>query len=126
MECLHMNQLRDLIHRLRAGESERRIARDMNLSRTTVRKYRERAEPLGYLRPDQVLPDDATLWAMLDSGPRPPQVPSTVEPYHEVVQRLVDQGFGPGHEYAVSVFYRVQSGAQGLLVRRRQRQLGQP
>ncbi len=92
MECLHMNQLRDLIHRLRASESERRIARDMHLSRTTVRKYRELAEPLGYLRPEQALPDDATLFATLGSGPRPPQVTSTVEPYQEVVQRLVDQG----------------------------------
>ncbi len=92
MEHLHMNQLRDLIHRLRASESERRIARDMSLSRTTVRKYRELAEPQGYLRPEQALPDDATLFAMLGSGPRPPQVPSTVEPYQEVVQGLVDQG----------------------------------
>ncbi len=92
MEHLHMNRLRDLIHRLRAGESERRIARDMSLSRTTVRKYRELAEPCGYLRPEQALPDDATLFATLGSGPRPPQVPSTVEPYQEVVQRLLDQG----------------------------------
>jgi transposase len=92
MEHLHMNRLRDLIYRLRAGESERRVARDMSLSRTTVRKYRELAEPLGYLRPEQALPDDATLFAMLGSGPRPPQVPSMVEPYQEAVQRLVDQG----------------------------------
>ena len=92
MEHLHMNQLRDLMHRLRAGESERRIARDMSLSRTTVRKYRELAEPLGYLRPEHALPDDAALFATLGSGPRPPQVPSTVEPYQEVVQRLLDQG----------------------------------
>ena len=42
MEHLHMNQLRDLMHRLRAGESERRIARDMSLSRTTVRNLRSR------------------------------------------------------------------------------------
>ncbi len=51
MEPLHMNYLRDLIHRLHAGDSERRIARDLNLSRTTVRKYHTWAEGQGYLRP---------------------------------------------------------------------------
>jgi transposase len=94
MEQLHMNRLRDLINRLRSGESERRIARDMNISRTTVRKYRELAEPRGYLRSDQTLPDDATLRSALGPGPQPRPRPaaSTVEPYQDVVQRLVDQG----------------------------------
>ena len=92
MEPLHMNRLRDLINRLRSGESERRIARDMDISRTTVRKYRERAEPQGYLRPDQPLPDDATLRSAFGSELPPPRATSTVEPYREVVQRLVDQG----------------------------------
>ena len=49
MEPLHMNRLRDLLNRLRSGESERRIARDMNLSRTTVRKYRKLADSDGDL-----------------------------------------------------------------------------
>ncbi len=94
MEQLHMNRLRDLINRLRSGESERRIARDMNISRTTVRKYRELAEPRGYLQPDQALPDDASLRSAFGPGPQPRPRPaaSTVEPYQDVVQRLVDQG----------------------------------
>jgi transposase len=37
MERIHMNHLRELIYRLRAGESQRRIAKDLNMSRTTVR-----------------------------------------------------------------------------------------
>ena len=49
MEHLHMNRLRDLIHRLRAGESERRIARDMSLSRTTVRNLRSRTGRVPWL-----------------------------------------------------------------------------
>jgi transposase len=94
MEQLHMNRLRDLINRLRSGESERRIARDMNISRTTVRKYRDLAEPRGYLQPGHSLPDDVTLRAAFgpDPQPRPRAAASTVEPYQEVVQRLVDQG----------------------------------
>jgi len=92
MEQLHMNRLRDLINRLRAGESERRIARDMDISRTTVRKYHDLAEPRGYLRPDQTLPDDATLRAAFGPEPQPRPVTSTVEPYQDMVQRLIDQG----------------------------------
>ncbi len=71
MEQLHMNRLRDLINRLRADESERRIARDMGISRTTVRKYRDLAESHGYLRPDQTLPDDATLRSAFGPDPQP-------------------------------------------------------
>jgi len=92
MERLHMNHLRDLINRLRSGESERRIARDMDLSRTTVRKYRELAEPLGYLQAEQALPDESTLRAVLAAGPRPQAMASTVQPYQDLVQGWLEQG----------------------------------
>ncbi len=82
MERLHMNRLRDLINRLRAGESERQIARDMGISRTTVRKYRELAEPHGYLRPEQALPDDATLLAAL--RPRPAATARRPRPWSRI------------------------------------------
>jgi transposase len=87
-----MNYLRELIHRVRAGESERRIARDLGISRPTVHKYRALAEAHGYLEPDSPMPEEATLLTVLGPGPRPPRIPSSVEPYQEVVQRLVDQG----------------------------------
>ena len=92
MERLHMNYLRDLIHRVRSGESDRRIARDLGISRTTVRKYREWADTQGYLQLDRPIPDDATLAAALGPGPQPPRAASSVEPYREIVQRLLDQG----------------------------------
>jgi transposase len=92
MERLNMNYLRDLIHRVRSGESDRRIARDLGISRTTVRKYREWADGKGYLQPSMPLPDDATLTAALGRAPQPPRAASSVEPYQEVVQRLLDQG----------------------------------
>ena len=63
MERLHMNHLRDLIRRLRSGESERRIARDLNISRPTVHKYREMAEAHGFLQPGSRVPDEASLLA---------------------------------------------------------------
>ena len=48
MERIHMNHLRELIYRLRAGESQRRIAQDLDLSRTTVSKYQAWAKEQGY------------------------------------------------------------------------------
>lgn len=92
MERLHMNYLRDLIHRLRSGESERQIARDLDISRVTVHKYRVLAEAAGFLRPEVGMPDDAALSATLGTAPQPPQIPSNVTPYGEVVEHLLDQG----------------------------------
>ena len=51
-----MHYLRDLVYRLRQGESERAIARDLGLSRMTVRKYHARAEAAGYLKAEATLP----------------------------------------------------------------------
>lgn len=91
MERLHMNYLRDVIHRLRCGESQRRIARDTGLSRPTIQKYGALAEQEGFLDPHTPLPDDATLLALLGAPSRPPQTPSSVEPYAETVNELLDQ-----------------------------------
>ena len=87
-----MNYLRDLIYRLRAGESERRIAVDLGLSRPTVHKYHLLAHGQGYLAPDSPLPDDATLQAALGPAPQPPRQPSTVEAHAQVVEQLLEQG----------------------------------
>jgi transposase len=92
MERIHMNHLRELIYRLRAGESQRRIARDLSLSRTTVAKYRAWAEERGYLDTARPLPDDATLAAALGKAPQSLCDESSVEPYREQVQEWVTQG----------------------------------
>jgi transposase len=91
MERLHMNYVRDLIHRLRAGESERRIARDLGISRPTVHKYHELAQAHGFLQAGSALPDDAALFSVLGEPPRPPRAESSVEPYAQVVQQLLEQ-----------------------------------
>ena len=78
MERIHVNHLREVIYRLRAGESQRRIAKDMDLSRTTVSKYQGWAETQGYLDASHPLPDQATLAAALGEPPRPPSTQSSV------------------------------------------------
>ena len=86
-----MNYLRDLIHRLRAGESERRIARDLRISRITVHRYHELAERQGFLKPGSSLPEDGAISAALGEAPQPPRTGSTVEPYADVVHQLLEQ-----------------------------------
>jgi len=44
-----MNVYKEIIYRIRAGESERSISRDIGISRPTVHKYKIRAEIEGYL-----------------------------------------------------------------------------
>jgi transposase len=92
MERIHMNHLRELIYRLRADESQRRIAKDLSMSRTTVSKYRTWAEAQGYLDAAQPLPDDATLATALGEPAQPSYAASSVEPYREIVQAWVEQG----------------------------------
>jgi transposase len=87
-----MNQLHDLINRLRAGESERRIGRDLQLSRPTVHKYRQWGQVQGYLDPAQPLPDSATLQAALGSAAQPPQMISSLAVHQAVVEQLLAQG----------------------------------
>ena len=81
MERIHMNYLKDLVHRIRSGESDKRIAREMKISRTTVRKYRLWAEGRGFLKPDALFPDNASLSAVLGKIPSPPQEESSAKPY---------------------------------------------
>jgi len=92
MERIHMNHLRELIYRLRAGESQRRIAQDLSMSRTTVAKYRAWAETHRYLDKNQPPPDDAALASSWETPRQPARAASSVEPYREVVQAWVEQG----------------------------------
>jgi transposase len=87
-----MNYLRDLIYRLRAGESERRIAADLGLSRPTVHKYHLLAAGQGYLVCANALPDDAALQSVLGAAPEPPRQLSTVAAYTATVEQLLEQG----------------------------------
>jgi DNA-binding Lrp family transcriptional regulator len=92
MERIHVNHLRELIYRLRAGESQRRIAKDLSTSRTTVSKYRTWAEAQGYLDVTQPLPDGVTLAAASGEPAQPSCAALSVEPYREIVQAWVEQG----------------------------------
>ena len=87
-----MNHLRELIHRLKLGQSDRAIARDLHISRLTVRKYREMASASDYLDPAVPLPDAHKLATTLGPAPQPPRNVSTVLAYQEIVEQLLEEG----------------------------------
>jgi transposase len=87
MEQLHMNDIRDIYERVRRGQSDRGIAGDLHLSRVTVRKYREAFAGAK----DQVAVEEL-LRELTSHDRRPAQTISSVEPYHDVVQELLDRG----------------------------------
>jgi transposase len=92
MKRKHMNHIQDIIRRLQLGESERRIAQDMRISRATVHKYHEIAKEKGYLEKPDAWPSDGKLREALGPGVQAPQQASTVEPYRAAIQDWVKQG----------------------------------
>jgi transposase len=92
MKRKHMNHIQDIIRRLQLGESERRIARDMQISRATVRKYHKIAKEKGYLESPDAQASDGELREALGPGVQAPRQASTVEPYREAIQDWLKQG----------------------------------
>ena len=92
MEREHVNEVREIIHRLRKGEGIREVARALDPSRNTIRKHRDRVEKAGLLDPAGPLPECKALARLLEPPPAPRQMRSTVNSYEEVVKRLFDAG----------------------------------
>ena len=93
-----MHDLRDLDSRLRQGDRERAIARDLGLSRMTVRKYHARAEAAGYLKAEATLPTPEVLTTRLGVMSEAPRPASGVDPYATVVAELDARAQGEGRE----------------------------
>ena len=85
--------IREMLRRLKKGQSDRAIAKAMNVNRKTVGKYRTWAIEQGVL--EGPLPSLGDLQELLDETldpPPPPQNTSTVEPYREMVIKLRKSG----------------------------------
>jgi transposase len=86
--------VRELLRRLRAGQSDRNIRNATGTARKTVRRYREIAQQQGWLG-DGPLPEladlDAALKELAPASPLPPQ-PFTAAPFQDVITRLRRQG----------------------------------
>ena len=87
-----MYQYRQVLVRMRLGESSRAIARSGLMGRTKVEVLREIAGDQGWLDPDRPLPDDGTLASALRCPSARPQMTSSVLPHQEEVRNWWDQG----------------------------------
>jgi len=85
--------IRELLNHMRAGSSNRQVARDLGVDRRTVKHYRDWAEAQGLLE-KETLPSVEELQALIERtmpSQQPPQNVSSVEPYREMVTQLVKE-----------------------------------
>jgi transposase len=85
-----MHQYRQALVRLRAGDTDREIARSKLMGRDKVARFRALASDQGWLEGGAELPDDAALAAVLGAARRARSTVSSVEPYRALVQRWCD------------------------------------
>lgn len=84
--------IREIVNQQRSGASDRQIAHDMGIDRRTVKRYREWAQENGLLSGE--MPALEVLQELAEKTLKtaaPPQNTSTVEPYREVVEKLVNE-----------------------------------
>lgn len=87
-----VTDIREVLRRLRAGDGDRRIARELGLGRNTVARYRRWARDQDLLTGE--LPDAARLAALLQPPEReaPPRAQSSVAPFRAQVLAWRQQG----------------------------------
>ena len=65
MERVHMNDIQEIIYRVRKGKSVEAMHRDTTHAKKTIRKYRNLAEKHGLLEKDRGLPTVSELAGLL-------------------------------------------------------------
>jgi Integrase core domain len=110
---IEMHQYRQIIQRLRQGESDRAIACAERVGRVTIAAVRKLADERGWLSSAGPMPDDAALCASLRAPRRAAQNRSTVEPFREQLLAWHAQGIAAttmhralvrNHGYSGSVY----------------------
>jgi hypothetical protein len=86
-----MFQYRQVLLRLRQGDSDRDIARSGLMGRPKVAVFRLLADSQGWLKPEVAPPDDAASAAVISAPRRASSTISSVEPYRTQVERWVGQ-----------------------------------
>ena len=88
-----MFQYRQVVVRLRQGDSDRDIARARLMGRPKVAAFRALAQQ-GWLAPEAALPDDAAISGAVGQARWARSTISTVEPYRAQVERWLAEGVG--------------------------------
>ena len=86
-----MFQYRQVLVRLRQGESERDIARARLMGRRKVGELRAIALERGWLEAEHPLPEDAEIATAISARKRARSTISTLVPYRELIERWVEQ-----------------------------------
>src|SRR5258708_22554636 len=86
-----MFQYRQVLLRLRQGDSDRDIARSGLMGRPKAAVFRLLGGAQGWLKPEVPLPADAALAAVINATRPPRTTISTVGPYPRQLQRLARQ-----------------------------------
>jgi len=86
-----MYHYRQVIARLRLGDSDRQIARSGLMGRLKVAVVRELATNMGWLLPEAPLPEESELQAIFESGASKGKA-SPLEPYKPQVKKWFEQG----------------------------------
>ncbi len=87
-----MYEYRNIIVRMRLGDSDRALAKAGLIGRPKAKALRAVAATQGWLNPDTPLPDES-VFAKVFAGAAPEKrAPSCVEPYRSDVERWAEQG----------------------------------
>jgi transposase len=86
-----MYQYRQVLVRMRQGDTDREIARAGLMGRPKAARLRGLATAQGWLKPEAPLPDNATIAAVVGAARRARSTISTVEPYRAIVERWAAQ-----------------------------------
>jgi len=87
-----MYQYRQVLLRMRQGDSDREIARSGLMGRPKAAAVRAVAQGQGWLEPAAPLPDDAALAQVFTAPPRPASCVSTLEPFRGQLEQWLRAG----------------------------------
>lgn len=87
-----MFEYRRVLMRLRAGATDRQVARDRLMGRVKVAAFRALAMKHGWLEPDRALPDDAAIASAVGAARRSRSTISTAEPWRMNIERWIGEG----------------------------------
>lgn len=89
-----MYQYRQILVRMRRGDSDRDIARSKTMGRKKIAQVREIAAKNGWLVREAALPDEHVMAAFLDrkEAPLPSSCVSTLEPWREQITKWRSTG----------------------------------
>jgi transposase len=88
---IEMHQYRQVLVRMRHGDSERELARCRYMGRRKLAALRELAEQRGWLKPDAPLPDDAEIAAALGPPHKARSTVSGLEVHRALIASWIEQ-----------------------------------